>query len=362
MKKLAIVGSGPVTRALAPYQDDRFDIWVFNEAPMNDWCKRWTAAFQLHKPEIYTGENVKSAGYWEWLQQPREQITFMSEFDARVPRCEVFPLDKLIEMAGCKMFGMSICYSMALALLKGYKHIELWGIELSATEYQYGVDSWYYWVGFARGHLGADHVILHSGEKLFETPLYGYEGGTQIENKFFEDRITFLDNGWKSAEKHLKNIKSALMDYIDNSKYEKIMNTFLEFEKAAIESGEHAGALGEAEKWLNVKEWVTDRNMFEAAAAKGQISGDNKRNEMLHNAGMVEYVLILYAQSKDFRAATQLKQFIERHGKLAYDTGALHGAFIENRSYLSKYDDLMLANGIKPKELSESAKENLKCL
>jgi len=89
--------------------------------------------------------------------------------------------------------------------------------------------------------------------------------------------------------------------------------------------------------------------MFEAAAAKAQMNGENKKNEMLHNAGMVEYVSILYAQSKDFRAAVQLKQFIERHGSLAYDTGALHGVFIENTSYMSKYDDLMLANGIKIK-------------
>jgi hypothetical protein len=350
MNKLAIVGSGPHTRELAPYDDNSFNIWVFNEAPMNDWCRRWDAAFQLHKPEIYTGENVKSAGYWEWLQQPREQKTFMFEVDKRVPGCEKIQIDELIKLGGYKFFGMSICYAVALALLQGYKHIELWGIELSATEYQYGVDSWFYWAGLATGMLGTDHFILHSGEKLFNAPLYGIEGGSQIESKFFADRVTFLDNGWKSAEKHLKNMKDLLFERIEDNEYEKVIQTFTDFEAAAINVGDLAGALGEAEKWIGVKDWVTDRNMFEAAAAKAQMEGDDKRTQMIHNGGMVEYVAVLWAQSKDPRAATQLKQFIERHGQLAYDTGALHGAFIENRSYMSKYDDLMLANGIKIKD------------
>jgi hypothetical protein len=360
MKKLAIVGSGRETRVLAPYDDDSFNIWVFNEAPMNDWCKRWDAAFQLHKPEIYTGENVKSANYWEWMQQPRDQKIFMLEVDARVPGSEKYPLEDALKLGDAKFFGMTPAYSIALAILKGYEHIELWGIELSATEYQYGVDTWVYWVGFARGRLGNDHVILHSGAQWFDAPLYGIEGGAQIESKFFADRVTFLDNGWKSAEKHLKNIKEVLLDYIEDKKYEKTMQAFVDFEDAALQVGNIAGALGEAEKWIGVKDWVTDRNMFESAAAKAQIEGDDKRTEMIHNGGMVEYVSILWAQSGDDRAKKQLVQFIERHGKLAYDTGALHGAFIENSSYIMKYDDLMLANGIKIKECSPAAQEVLR--
>ena len=360
MKKLAIVGSGSLTRDQAPFDDNSFDIWVFNEAPLNDWCLRWDAAFQLHKPEVYTGQNVKQAGYWEWLQQPREQKIFMLEVDKRVPGSEKYPLENALKLGDCKFFGMTPSYSIALAILKGYEHIELWGIELSATEYQYGADTWVFWIGFARGRLGTDHVIMHSGEKLFEAPLYGIEGGAQIDNEFFTKRIEFLDNGWNSAEKHLKNIKTALMKHIDENEHEKAMHAFVEFEDAAIQVGELAGAMGEAEKWVGVKDWVTDRNMFESAAAKAQMEGDNKRTQMIHNGGMVEYITILWQQSKDTRAASQLKQFVERHGQLAYDTGALHGAYTENISYIVKYDDMMLANGIKIKDVSLSAQAVLR--
>ena len=349
MKKLAIVGSGTQTRELAPFNDDSFEVWVFNEAPMFDWCKRWDAAFQLHKPNVYSGENVKKANYWEWLQQPREQKIFMLEVDKRVPGSEKYPLEEALKLGGYRFFGMTPCYAVALALLQGYEHIELWGVELSATEYTYGVDTWYFWAGLATGKLGADHFILHSGEKLFEAPLYGLEGGAQIEEKFFTDRKVFLDNGWKAAEKHLKNIKEVLLDGIENNKHEKVISAFFEFEKAALDAGEFAGALGENEKWTGIKDWATDRNMFEMAAAKAEMEGDDKRTLMIHNGGMIEYVMTLWKQTGDPRAAKQFIQFIDKHGQLAYDTGAMHGATIENNSYISKYDDLMLASGIKVK-------------
>ena len=361
MKKLAIVGSGSLTREQAPFDDESFDIWVFNEAPMFDWCKRYTASFQMHKPEVYRANNVKSAGYWEWLQKETKPV-FMSAVNDKVPGCEVYPLQEVINLSGYKYFGMSPCYAVALALLKGYKHIELWGIELSTTEYVYGVDSWAFWVGFAVGRLGKDHFVLHSGENLFSAPLYGIEGGTKFESDFFTNRITFLDNGWKSAEKSLLNIKDQLDKYLTNNECEKFLNLFVSFEKAALEAGEFAGALSEAEKWNEIKEWQTDRNMFEIEYAKAKRDVDDKRTLMIHNGGMIEYVWVIWKQTGNKNASDQLKEMIKKHGFLAYETGALHGIEIEDQSYAQKYDDMMLASGIKLKEISTSAKEKLKCL
>lgn len=351
MNKLAIVGSG-ITRDNAPFNDDSFDIWVFNEAPMYEWCKRYTASFQLHKEEIYTGNNAKQEKYWEWLQKETKPV-FMNKLDERVPGCEVYPLQEALDLGGFKFFGMTISYALALGILKGYKQIEVWGVELSATEYQYGMDTWSFWVGFAKGKLGSNFV-LHSGEKLFDAPLYGIEGGANFEKDFFNNRITYLDNGWKSSDKLLKNMKSQFEKYISNNEYDKTINLFVDFEKAAIEAGEYAGALEEAEKW---QDKPVSRNEFETAAAKAQIEGDDKRSLMLHNGGMIEYVLLLWKQTNGNKdAAKQLIDFIDRHLILAYDAGAYHGAFIENQSYIMKYDDLVKANGGKIKDISESTK------
>lgn len=350
MNKLAIVGSG-ITRDNAPFDDDSFDIWVFNEAPMYEWCKRYTASFQLHKANIYAGNNVKQPEYWNWLQKETKPV-FMNKQDDRVPGCEVYPLQQALDLGGFKFFGMTISYALALGILKGYKQIEVWGVELSATEYKYGMDTWSFWVGFAKGRLG-NNFILHSGEKLFNAPLYGLEGGADFESDYFTNRITYLDNGWKSADKLLKNYKKLFEKYISKNEFEKTINLFVDFEKAALQAGEYAGALSEAEKW---QDKPVSRNEFETSAAKSQRDGDDKRSLMLHNGGMVEYVLMAWKQTGDKNAAKQLMDFLDRHLVLAYDAGAYHGAFIENQGYIMKYDDLVRANGGKIKDISDSTK------
>jgi len=352
MNKLAIVGSGTLTREYAPFDDLSFDIWVFNEAPMYPWCKRYDASFQLHKPEIYAGENVKVANYWDWLQKETKPV-YMSELDERVPGCEVYPLKDALGL-GYKQFGMSCAYALALGILKGYERIEVWGIELSATEYQYGMDTWSYWVGFAKGKLG-NNFVLHCGEKLFDAPLYGIEGGTEFEKDYFAKRVIYLDNGWKSKDKVLQNYKKLFEKYISNNEFDKTINLFVDFEKTALEAGEYAGALEEAEKWN--KDIVISRNEFELAAATAQRDGDDKRSLMLHNGGIIDYVCAIWKQSNgDKNAAKQLMSLLDRHLVLAYDTGAYHGKFIENQSYIMKYDDLVLANGGRIKEVTNQAK------
>lgn len=355
MKKLAIVGSGTLTREQAPFDDESYDIWVFNEAPLYDWCKRYTASFQLHKPEVYQGANVKKENYWQWLQEEKKPV-FMNALDEKVPGCEVYPLEDALALGGFKFFGMTTSYALALGILKGYERIEVWGIELSATEYQYGMDTWAFWVGFAKGRLG-NNFVLHSGEKLFDYPLYGIEGGETFEKDFFSKRIKYLENGWKSADKHLQGLRKSFEKYINAREYDKTLNLFLDFEKSALEAGEIAGALAEAEKWNSLENWVISRNEFECAAAKAQKDGDDQRTLMLHNGGIVDYVFTIWKQSGgNVNAANQLTGLINKHLNLAYDTGAFHGAYIENQSYIMKYDDLALASGKKIKVISDSTK------
>ena len=347
MNKLAIVGSGPDTRELAPWDDETFDIWVLNEAPMAAWCKRWTASFQLHKEDIYTGHNTKGEGYWDWLQIKHGHPVFMKAYDARVPDCEVLPLDDLIALTGERYFGITPCYIMALAILKGYEHIEVYGVELSATEYMFGADSWRYWVGFAKGKLGKDHVVLHSGQQLFECALYGFEGGFAIGKEYFEERAKYLDGAWISSEKHLRNLRRSVERMIVKNEYDKTQKAIQEYEDAAVYTGQLAGALSEAERLATFGDQTADRHEFEKTAAKSQREGINKQTLQNRTAGMVEYIWNAWMQSKgNEQAATQLLNMVERLGKQAYETGNQSGVFSESMGYKVKFDEINLANGV----------------
>jgi hypothetical protein len=347
LKKLAIVGSGSNTRNNAPFDDPSFDIWVFNEAANSEWCKRWTACFQMHAPDIYKGHNTKDSKHWEWLQQEHGKPIYMQDEDADVPDSVKYPLQQALSVAGVKMFSTTFAYMAALAVMQGYDVIKIYGVELSSSEYQYQANGYLFWFGFLRGRLGTynvDTAVLYLDKNIFEVPLYGFEGSFTFGNHF-NNRLTTLDNEWKAAEKSLANIKKAIDRAVTKKETEKVQQLVMNYQTSAISCGELAGALAEAERYAAFSERSVDRGGFEFAAATAQKNGEEKRPMVWHYGGMIEYVWNLWKQTDGNQGAIQLSGLIETMGKAAYDTGAMLGMYKENLAYLVRYDEMVQANG-----------------
>lgn len=343
-KKLAIVGSAE-GRENAPFEDVTFDIWVFNEAAQSDWCKRWDACFQMHPPAIYTGHNTKNPRHWEWLQgrYKNNQRIIMQHLDTHVPNCTVYPLGAAKSLIGGRDYlASTVCYALALALLENYAEIHIYGVELSASEYKYQAECYRFWVGFA---MAQTRVVLHSGEALFQAPLYGYDGNFAFGKEYFLQRATFNENKWGAAEKNLTNIKSKMMRYIERKEEKQIPELVKAYYEAAIVAGQSAGALAEAERYSAFGDRGADRGGFEFAAATSQREGESERILMYTQLGKVEYVFNVWAQTKSASAEAQMRAFIAALGQKAYDMGAHLGMYQENLEYILKYDATAQANG-----------------
>ena len=338
MNKIAIVGSGTETRDLAPFGDKDFDIWIFNEAGSSDWCKRFDAVFQMHKPEIYRGHNTKDANHWGWLQQRRTQLIYMQEIDPLVPNSVRYPIEDAIELAEHKYLSATICYSIALALLQNRPEIHIWGVELSMTEYQYQAECIRFWVGLAQGKLGKDKVVMHSGLKLFDAPLYGYEGNFYFGKDFFLDRVRLLDNEWTAYEKNAVNIRRVIEKVIERGEIAKLPDLVSRYQVAMQNTGEAAGSLAEAERYAAFGDNIVDRGGFEFAGATAQRDGEGKRVMMFSKIGLIEY-LANKGMNKELIAV------MNEYGKLAEAYGAMLGIYKENVSYIIKYDKMVQANG-----------------
>lgn len=345
MKKLAIVGSGSETRENAPYNDPSFDIWVFNEAAQSSWCKRYDAVFQMHKPEIYTGHNTKNANHWAWLQEAHGKPVYMQAFDERVPDCVVFPLGDALKLGGEKYLSASICDAIALAVLQGYEHVEIFGVEMSFTEYQYQAECFRFWIGFLKGRIGSDSVVLHSGKKMFDAPLYGYEGDFALGKEFFDERAKALDGSWISASKNFERLKKAFGEVVRNGNMTRAAELGKDIQVAATLCGEYAGALAEAERYAAFGDRYADRGGFEYAGALSQSKGEEHKVMMLMSAGAAEYIWNAWKQTKNPQAANQLLEMTKRMADQAYEMGAHLGMYKENVSYIVKYDGMVLANG-----------------
>ena len=348
MKKLAIVGSGPNTRHLAPFDDPEFDIWVFNEAGNAEWCKRYDAVFQMHEPEIYQGHNTKDPHHWEWLQRKHNRPVYMQEIDPLVPDSVRFPLEDAIALVGVQMFPTTFAYMAALAVLQGYERVELYGLELSATEYQYQANGYLFWFGFLRGRLGAENVdsaVLHVGSNIFNVPLYGYEGNFALGADYFADRAKKHEAAWQAADKNLKNIKKAITRAVEKKDHNKVQDLVMSYQTEATVCGEYAGALAEAQRYQTFGSRYADRGGFESAAAAAQMEGEGAKALMLNLSGKAEYVWNVWKQTDSPAALNQMLAFIDRMGAAAYDTGAQLGRFHENAAYIVQYDDMVQANG-----------------
>jgi hypothetical protein len=348
LKKLAIVGSGSKTRDNAPFDDLSFDIWVFNEAAQSEWCKRWSAVFQMHEPEIYTGHNTKNAEHWNWLQQRHGKPIYMQEHDPRVPDSIEYPLQAARDLCGVQMFTTTFAYMAALALLQGYEVIKIYGVELSASEYEYQANGYLFWFGFLRGRLGVDNVdsaVLHLDKNIFYAPLYGYEGNYAFGADYFRERAKTLEAQWNAAEKNAKNIQKAIERAVDDNKTEKVVQLTKDYQDVMTTCGEYAGALAEAERYATFGDRYADRGGFELQAATAQQEGEYKKSLMFHAGGKVEYVWNVWKQIPNKNSASQLLMLIGQMSQLAYDTGAQLGKYKENIMYIMKYDSIVKAGG-----------------
>lgn len=220
MKRVAIVGSHPSSRDMAPYDDPKIPIWVFNAGAIMDWCKRADVVFELHPAGEYTNPLAERSEYWEDFLQKQEKATiYMQEVDPRIPMSKKYPLDGVVQkylkkfIRGGeinKYFTSSPCYAIALALYLGYDTIDLYGVEMETnSEYVYQRDGVGLWIGIALG-VGAT-VNLVKTTTMFDAPLYGYDDDhSTITRETFEENANAIQREFDEAAKKLENQKGQL--------------------------------------------------------------------------------------------------------------------------------------------------------
>lgn len=344
-RTLAIVGSHPLGLNLVPWDDPNVEIWVFNEAPMKpEKYPRWDACLQIHGPEVYaTPHNWVNPGYWDWLQQRRGKPIYMQAVDPRVPDSVEYPLEGVLSMIPYRYLRSSPAMALALAIYKGYEHIQLYGSELTSnTEYAYQANNYAFWIGFAHGR-GID-LQLRCWLSEFNQEIYGYDGELQIDRSFYQERITEHERAYQTNDLALKKIKARIDQAMLENKYDHVGELSLQADDIAMVTGEAYGALSEAKRYY-AKDSMVSRQEFERTSAKAQQSGDEIRSKKDHAGGKVEYVWNVWKMTGRLEALNQLRVFLDEKLQLAQDTGAQLGTYRENMLYMLEYDKRLTAAG-----------------
>lgn len=159
MKKLAIVGGSPATQHLAPYDDPTFDIWVHGNQLDRHKGRRITRVFEIHDDLSEHQE-----GYAAWLAEQRIPLIVGRKFPFKGEGITTYPYDLANALMGQHLTSTP-AYMMALAILEGYQHISIFGVDMAVDdhEYFYQRPCMYAWIAYAKAKGIEIYIPKESG-------------------------------------------------------------------------------------------------------------------------------------------------------------------------------------------------------
>ncbi len=224
--KVAILGTVPNSRIVAPYEDQTWDIWCCSAGNSQGAAPpRLTEWFELHSLVDMRAEENKNwvPNYYTWLRTLTIPI-WMQERNDDVPSGQPFPYRPLMDRFGpnkakglSNWFTSSIAWMFAFAIQRGYKTIGVFGVDMAAAEEHYtgqkaGLLRW-----FEIGRqLGIKVIVPLESTLAFDYPLYGYAEASRLGRALLireielRQRVVQLTQGIEAQMRDLHYLRGSL--------------------------------------------------------------------------------------------------------------------------------------------------------
>jgi hypothetical protein len=178
--KVALVGTAPSSRLLAPFNDPTWEIWVCSPGNMSGIPRvsRW---FEIHNNYEWPEHASYGPSYLQWLRQQPFPIYMQDQ--KTVPNATVYPKDDMLKEFGPDFFTSSFAWMMAYAIHLGAEEIALFGIDMaSRDEYILQRPGFYYFKHRAE-QKGIKVWAPNESDIMQPAPLYGYSEVTPFGRK-----------------------------------------------------------------------------------------------------------------------------------------------------------------------------------
>lgn len=176
-KRIAILGTAPTSRDLAPFADPSWDIWACS--PGNRGVlPRVTLWFEIHAIGAMTSPKAWAdwgKEYFAWLRtQPFPKV--MQERNELIPDSVIYPIKEMVAKYGRNWFTSSIAYMLALAIERGAEEIAIFGVDMAADQeaYTYQKPGCVYFIEAAEKR-GIKVQIPFESCLGAPVPMYGYD-------------------------------------------------------------------------------------------------------------------------------------------------------------------------------------------
>jgi hypothetical protein len=214
-EKVAIIGTAPSSRLLAPFGDPSWTIWGSSPGNMGT-LPRVDAWVEVHSNFLWPEYRAYGEPYVKWLNE--QQFPLLA-FDRKLfPRATEYPTKGIVAEFGPYFFTSTFAWMMAYAISVGVSEIGLYGIDMaSKDEYIQQRPGGHYFITVAR-QRGVKVTIPPESDLLQPPPLYGYADSTNFGRKLaareteVRQRINDAQNHLNQAQQTITYLNGALED------------------------------------------------------------------------------------------------------------------------------------------------------
>jgi hypothetical protein len=184
--KVALIGTAPSSRMLAPYSDPSWKIWACSPGNMGI-IPRVDAWFEIHGNLLWPENKHYGEPYINWLKQQTFPIYMQNQ--ELVPNATPLPKKQLVKEFGPYFFTSSFSWMIAFAMVSGAKEIALYGIDMaSRDEYILQRPGAYYFFEEAKKR-GIKMSAPYESDIMQPPGLYGFSEVTQFGRKMLARKV-----------------------------------------------------------------------------------------------------------------------------------------------------------------------------
>ena len=220
--KVALIGTAPSSRMLAPYNDPTWKIWACSPGNQGT-IPRADVWFELHGNLLWPENESYGAPYIAWLKTLTIPVYMQDQ--RYVPNAITYPKDEMIKEFGKDFFTSSFAWMMALAIkqmLPG-DEMALYGIDMaSRDEYILQRPGFYFFRHIAQSR-GIKVSAPHESDIMQSPGLYGYSEVTPFGRKVLAREKEIKDRvaGMKQQQEQLKHSIAYLDGAVEDLDYIK---------------------------------------------------------------------------------------------------------------------------------------------
>jgi hypothetical protein len=213
--KVALIGTAPSSRMLAPFADPSWTIWACSPGNMGI-IPKVDAWFEIHGNLLWPENKHYGEPYLNWLRQQPFPIYMQNQ--ELVPNAISLPYKELVKEFGPYFFTSSFAWMIAFAMHRGAKEIALYGIDMaSRDEYILQRPGAYFFFEEAKKR-GVKMTAPYESDIMQPPGLYGFSEVTQYGRKLLarkselDQRVRDLRAQRDGASQQVTYLEGALED------------------------------------------------------------------------------------------------------------------------------------------------------